>query len=104
MAAMESLSSWDPQANSQPPPPTAQAPKPIGVMRRSELASFLVCMAVAPSESQVGSRFPRGGSAPVRTLPLLRSVLAQEHDRAAIPHPLRHLRQLGQLAQQPRFV
>ena len=30
MAAMESLSSWGPQANSQLPPPMAQAPKPIG--------------------------------------------------------------------------
>ena len=28
MAAMESLSSWPPHANSQPEPPMAQAPKP----------------------------------------------------------------------------
>src|SRR5882724_5438420 len=44
MAAMESLSSWAPQANSQPPPPIAHAPKPIGVMFRSEVPSCLVSM------------------------------------------------------------
>ena len=31
MAAMDSLSSWGPQANSQSPPPMAHAPKPMGV-------------------------------------------------------------------------
>src|SRR5438270_8354146 len=44
MAAIESRSSWAPQANSQPPPPIAHAPKPIGVMCRSEVPSCLVSM------------------------------------------------------------
>jgi hypothetical protein len=35
IAAIESRSSWDAQPNSQPDPPIAQAPKPIGVMVRS---------------------------------------------------------------------
>jgi hypothetical protein len=39
MAATESRSACDPQPNSQPEPPIAQAPKPIGVMSRSELPS-----------------------------------------------------------------
>ena len=30
IAAIDSSSSWAPQPNSQPPPPIAQAPKPIG--------------------------------------------------------------------------
>src|SRR5258708_26863254 len=42
MAAMESLSFCDPQANSQPEPPMAQAPKPTGVMCRLELPSLRV--------------------------------------------------------------
>ncbi len=33
MAAIESASSWAPQANDQPPPPMAQAPKPTAVIR-----------------------------------------------------------------------
>src|SRR6267142_517115 len=44
MVAMESLSSWPPQANCQPDPPMAHAPKPIGVMCRSEVPSCLVSM------------------------------------------------------------
>src|SRR5262245_29110844 len=48
MAAMESRSSWPPQANSQPPPPMAHAPKPIGVISRSEFPSCFVFM-VSPS-------------------------------------------------------
>src|SRR5438067_13736385 len=48
MAAMESLSSWSPQANSQPEPPMAQAPKPIGVMNRSEFPSRFVFMVSPP--------------------------------------------------------
>ena len=50
MAATESLSSCAPQANSQPEPPMAQAPKPIGVMNRSEFPSRFVFM-VSPSLS-----------------------------------------------------
>src|SRR2546427_9855339 len=46
IAARESMSSWPPQANPQPPPPIAQAPKPIGVMNRSEFPSCLVFMVV----------------------------------------------------------
>src|SRR5580704_10047004 len=37
IAAMDSMSSCGPQANSQFPPPIAQAPNPMGVNRRSEL-------------------------------------------------------------------
>src|SRR5882724_8865353 len=39
---MDALSSCAPQANSQPEPPMAQAPKPTGVMNRSEFPSCLV--------------------------------------------------------------
>src|SRR6266404_2238667 len=46
MAAIESLPSWVPQANAQPEPPIAQAPKPIGVMCRSVVPSCLVSMIV----------------------------------------------------------
>ena len=42
MAAIESWSSCDPQANSQPEPPIAQAPKPIGVMCKSVSPSHRV--------------------------------------------------------------
>src|SRR5260370_26692401 len=42
MAAMESASSCGPQANSQPEPPRAQAPKPTEVILRSELPNFRV--------------------------------------------------------------
>src|SRR6516225_5570976 len=48
MAAMESLSSWVPQANSQPDPPIAHAPKPTGVTSRSEFPSRLVSMSLSP--------------------------------------------------------
>src|ERR1700733_6538488 len=48
MAAMESLSSWLPQPNSQPEPPIAQAPNPIGVINKSELPSRRVST-IAPS-------------------------------------------------------
>src|ERR1700751_3481011 len=44
IAATESWSSWAPQANPQPEPPMAQAPKPIGVMYRSEFPNCLVFM------------------------------------------------------------
>src|SRR5579875_3528334 len=46
MAASESLSSCEPQAYCQLPPPIAQAPKPIGVRWRSELPSCLVWLSV----------------------------------------------------------
>src|SRR6266850_3702745 len=39
---MDALSSCAPQANSQPEPPIAQAPKPTGVMNRSEFPSCFV--------------------------------------------------------------
>src|SRR5712692_5430886 len=42
MAAMESASSCGPQANSHPPPPRAQAPKPKGVILMSEFPNFCV--------------------------------------------------------------
>src|SRR5881227_4268005 len=42
IAATDCLSSCSPQPNSQPDPPIAQAPKPIGVMKRSDLPSRLV--------------------------------------------------------------
>src|SRR6266849_4023032 len=42
MAAMESASSCGPQANSQPPPPRAQAPKPTRVIWMSEFPNFRV--------------------------------------------------------------
>src|SRR6516162_6070775 len=44
---MESLSSWAPQPKAQPEPPIAHAPKPIGVMYKSELPSCLVFMVAA---------------------------------------------------------
>src|SRR5205807_5736171 len=53
MAAMESLSSWDPQANSQPDPPIAHAPKPIGVINRSEFPSRFVFMFALFSQTKV---------------------------------------------------
>ena len=48
MAAIESRSSWAPQANSQPPPPIAHAPKPIGVIVYSPMASGLLTGAMTP--------------------------------------------------------
>src|SRR6266576_2540429 len=44
MAAIDALSSWSPQPNSQPEPPIAQAPKPMGVMPKSELPRRFVFM------------------------------------------------------------
>src|SRR5262249_54752354 len=44
MAAIDWLSSCGPQANVQPPPPIAQAPKPIRAISRSEFPSFLLSM------------------------------------------------------------
>src|SRR5882757_3579918 len=41
---MESLSSWAPQAKAHPPPPMAQAPKPTGVIIKSEFPSLRVCI------------------------------------------------------------
>jgi hypothetical protein len=41
---MESLSSCEPQAKAHPPPPMAQAPKPTGVIIKSELPSLRVCI------------------------------------------------------------
>src|SRR6266702_5441276 len=43
---MESASSCGPQANSHPPPPRAQAPKPTGVILRSEFPSFRVSIRI----------------------------------------------------------
>src|SRR5687768_16873398 len=40
IVAIESLSSCGPQPKSQSPPPIAHAPKPIGVISRSEFPSF----------------------------------------------------------------
>ena len=42
IAAIESSSSWLPQANAQPAPPMAQAPNPSGVICKSESPSSLV--------------------------------------------------------------
>src|SRR5438477_8348510 len=42
IAAIDALSSCSPQPNSQPEPPIAHAPKPTGVMDKSELPSFFV--------------------------------------------------------------
>src|SRR5262245_31593472 len=44
MAATLSASSCAPHANAHPPPPMAHAPKPIGVMERSEFPSRRFCM------------------------------------------------------------
>src|SRR6266853_1319655 len=44
---MDALSSCSPQANSQPAPPMAHAPKPTGVMNKSELPSCFVFMRLA---------------------------------------------------------
>src|ERR1700722_3315728 len=41
---MESLSSCAPQAKAHPPPPMAQAPKPTGVIIKSEFPSLRVCI------------------------------------------------------------
>src|SRR5260370_2853070 len=46
MAAMESASSCGPQANSHPEPPRAQAPKPTGVILRSEFPKFRVSIRI----------------------------------------------------------
>src|SRR2546426_6280646 len=43
---MESASSWGPQANSQPEPPMAHAPKPTGVILMSEFPSLRVCIRI----------------------------------------------------------
>ena len=54
MAEMESLSSWAPQANSQPAPPMAHAPKPIGVMNKSEFPSrFVLIVTLSLSATKV---------------------------------------------------
>src|SRR5262249_4854665 len=50
MAVMDALSSWSPQPNCQPEPPIAQAPKPTGVMLRSELPNGLVFMSIFASQ------------------------------------------------------
>src|SRR5437588_2303630 len=42
IAAIDSPSSWEPQPNCQPPPPTAQLPKPRGVMDSSVVPNCLV--------------------------------------------------------------
>src|SRR5438105_12580185 len=52
MAAMDSLSSCDPQANCQPEPPMAQAPQPTRVMCRSELPSLRICISVSFQSSE----------------------------------------------------
>src|SRR5262249_33718956 len=44
IAAIESSSACGPQAKAHPEPPMAQAPKPIGVMSRSEFPRRRVCM------------------------------------------------------------
>src|SRR6266404_1039250 len=46
MASTDCLSSCSPQPNSQPDPPIAQAPKPTGVMDKSELPSCFVLMSI----------------------------------------------------------
>src|SRR5258707_8853139 len=55
LAAMESVSSWAPQAHAQPPPPIAHAPKPIGVMCRSEFPSLLVFISETPRKERAKS-------------------------------------------------
>jgi hypothetical protein len=42
--AVNRVSSCGPQPNSQPPPPIAQAPRPIGVISRSLFPSFRFCI------------------------------------------------------------
>src|SRR6267143_5415941 len=46
IAAADALSSCSPQPNSQPEPPMAQAPKPIGVINKSELPSCFVFISI----------------------------------------------------------
>src|SRR5437762_5337075 len=48
IAATDALSSWSPQPNSQPEPPMAQAPKPTGVIDKSELPSCFVFISILP--------------------------------------------------------
>src|SRR5258708_2694350 len=52
MAAMESLSSCGPQANSQPPPPMAHVPSPIGVISISLFPSLRFSMTTPFSDSR----------------------------------------------------
>ena len=59
MAEIESRSSWAPQANSQPDPPIAHAPKPIGVMIRSEFPSRFVFMIALSFVTNGGSFWVR---------------------------------------------
>src|ERR1700682_5517440 len=44
IAAIDSRSSCEPQPNCQPPPPTAQLPKPRGVMNKSVFPNCRVCI------------------------------------------------------------
>src|SRR6516164_85492 len=50
MAGMEPASSCGPMLPCQPLPPIAHAPMPIGVMWRSLLPSFRVCMTVGRAQ------------------------------------------------------
>src|SRR6267142_1636643 len=49
---MESASSCGPQANSQPEPPIAQAPKPTEMISRSEFPSLRVSIRILSCESR----------------------------------------------------
>src|SRR2546422_10427182 len=73
---MDALSSCAPQANSQPEPPMAQAPKPTGVMNRSEFPScfvfigpsvlvfmifFFLCARAVPTSQELLCRVSKAG-------------------------------------------
>src|SRR5262245_24376199 len=105
MAVMESRSSWAPQANSQPPPPIAHAPKPIGVMNRSEFPSRFVFM-VSPSllPKFLVETLP-GGNDPSRLLMNAGAVPNDGHCRPTCAAP-RHalLRGFRQIGDSPLFL
>src|SRR5215210_5162381 len=62
IAAIDSLSSCEPQPNCQPPPPTAQLPKPRGVMDSSVVPNRLVCIFLNLNSHGLFSFHTRGNS------------------------------------------
>src|SRR5437868_1926650 len=84
IAAIESRSSWPPQANSQPDPPIAHAPKPIAEMSLPSEQPATKETAINATARRLREEFSDGRIEPPIARPEIRNAALGDRCRAAL--------------------